>query len=404
MALLPVADALARILNGVTPLDSETVTIEKAAGRTLAAPLPATRTQPPFPASAMDGYAVRAADVAAVPAILQMIGVSAAGRGFPGEVGAGETVRIFTGAPMPRGADAVVLQEDVEAEGDRIVARETTKSGRHVRRAGIDFQQGDVLLDAGRRLDARALGLAAAMGHGVLPVRRKPRVAILATGDELVPPGVAPGPDQIVVSNTYAVASLVAEEGGEPIDLGIATDDFPALERSIRAAQDARADILVTTGGASVGDHDLVQSALKREGMALDFWQIAMRPGKPLMAGALGPMRILGLPGNPVSSYVCSFLFLAPLLRALRGDPRAAEDRSEPALLGAPMPANDKRQEYARATLSRNADGALIATPVNTQDSSITRLLAHADALLIRAPFEPAAEAGAPCRVIRLPT
>ena len=402
MALLPVADALARILKDVSPLDAESAPIAEAAGRTLAAPLAATRTQPPFPASAMDGYALRAADVATAPAILRLIGMSAAGRGFTGRVGSGETVRIFTGAPVPDGADAIVLQEDATADGDRVTMREAATPGRHIRRAGVDFESGEILLEQGRRLDARAIGLAAAMGHGTLPVRRRPRVAILATGDELVRPGEAPGPDQIVMSNSYSIAALVAGTGGEPIDLGIATDDFPALERGLRAARDARADILVTTGGASVGDHDLVQSALVKEGMRLDFWRIAMRPGKPLMFGALGPMRILGLPGNPVSSYVCSFLFLAPLIRALLGDPRADEDRSETARLGAPMPANDTRAEYARATLARDGDGTLVATPVGTRDSSITRLLAHADALLIRPPFAPAAPAGAPCRILRL--
>lgn len=403
MALLPVADALARILSNVAPVESELVAIDAAAGRTLAAPVAATRTQPPFPASAMDGYAVRAADVETVPATLRVIGVSAAGHRFNGAVSRGEAVRIFTGAPVPDGADAIVIQEDVDAKDDMIVVREGAKAGRYVRRAGLDFDRGQNLLDAGRRLDARAIGLAAAMGHGALSVRRKPRVAILATGDELVRPGETPGPDQIIVSNTYAVAALVNDAGGEAIDLGIATDDFPALEKAIRAAQEARADILVTTGGASVGDHDLVQSALVKEGMALDFWQIAMRPGKPFMFGALGPMRMLGFPGNPVSSYVCGLLFLTPLIRALQGDPRAGEDQSEQAIFGAPMPENDKRQEYARATLKRDESGAWIATAANSQDSSITRLLAHADALIIRAPFAPSAKAGDACRIIRLP-
>jgi molybdopterin molybdotransferase len=247
----------------------------------------------------------------------------------------------------------------------------------------------------------RSQALAAAMGHAEVPVRRRPRVAVLATGDELVRPGEAMRPDQIVASNVYAIAGMVTQAGGVPIDLGIATDDFAALEAAVAAAEEAGADVLVTLGGASVGDHDLVQSALTRRGMRLGFWRIAMRPGKPLIFGSLGRMAILGLPGNPVSSIVCAHLFLEPLLRALAGDPDARADRSGPAVLGGPLPANDMRQDYLRARLSVDADGRTVATPFARQDSSMLRLLADAQALVVRPPHAPPAAAGDPCRILR---
>ena len=241
------------------------------------------------------------------------------------------------------------------------------------------------------------------MGHGAIAVRRQPRVTILATGDELVRPGVRPNTDQIVLSNSYSLAALARDAGAAAIDLGIASDDVPSLEQCFQNAREARADIFVTTGGASVGDHDLVQSALAKEGMALDFWRIAMRPGKPFMFGRLGAMRIMGLPGNPVSSFVCGQLFLVPLIRAMLGDPRAGNDPSEPARIGAPLPENDQRQDYMRAVLTRDDSGSLVATAVASQDSSLTRLLAHADALIIRSPFAPAAKVGDMCKILRLP-
>jgi molybdopterin molybdotransferase len=399
--LLSVADALAGVLAQARPLPRETVPLADALGRTLAADLAATRTQPPKAVSAMDGYAVRAADVATLPATLALIGQSAAGHGFDGTVKAGETVRIFTGAPLPDGADAILIQEDAEADGDRICAQAVATQGRHVRAAGLDFKQGERLLAAGTRLGPAELALAAAMNHPTLPVARRPRVAILATGDELVRPGMAPGPDQIVASNSFAVAGMVTAAGGTPLDLGIAGDSFEALQAAIAAAKAAGADVLVTLGGASVGDHDLVKPALAKEGMELGFWRIAMRPGKPLLHGRLGEMAILGLPGNPVSSIVCAILFLVPLLRALAGDPDAAADRSEPALLGAPLKANDQRQDYLRATLAPGA-GLPVATAFPAQDSSLLRVLARANCLIIRAPHAPPAAAGEPCRILRL--
>ncbi len=402
MSLLSVDDALRLVLDFASrPLPVESVAVGEAAGRTLAEPLAALRTQPPFSASAMDGYAVRAADVASPGARLRVVGTAPAGHAFAGAVGPGEAVRIFTGAPVPEGADTILIQENADASDGTVVPRTSEQRGRFVRPAGLDFREGEVLIPAGRRLTPRAIALAAAMGHASLPVRRRPRVAVLATGDELVRPGEAMRADQIVASNVYAIAGMVTEAGGSPIDLGIATDDFAALEAAIARAEADGADVLVTLGGASVGDHDLVQSALTRRGMKLGFWRIAMRPGKPLIFGSLGPMAILGLPGNPVSSIVCAQLFLEPLLRALVGDPEAGADRTIPAILGGDLPENDMRQDYLRARLSIDEAGRAIATPHARQDSSMLRLLAEAQCLIVRPPFAPAATAGSTCRILR---
>ena len=401
--LLSVADALARILAAIPgPVEAETVAVQSAAGRTLAADHAATRTQPPFPASAMDGYAVRAADIATVPASLRLIGTSAAGHGFSGTLGPGEAVRIFTGAPVPAGADAILIQENAEADGETVTAREPVAAGRFLRGAGLDFREGDTLLRAGETLDARRLALAASAGHAALPVRRRPRLAVLATGDELVRPGERPEWDQIVASNGLALAALGQEAGAETIDLGIAADEIGALRDAVGRARTAGADLLVTLGGASVGDHDLVQAALGAEGMELGFWRVALRPGKPLMHGRLGPMLVIGLPGNPVSSIVCGLLFVVPALRALLGDARAGEDRSEPALLGRDMPENDARQDYLRARLELAPDRLPVVHPETRQDSSMLSVLGASEALLIRPPHARPARAGDPCRIIRL--
>ncbi|MGO8831884.1 MAG: gephyrin-like molybdotransferase Glp [Roseiarcus sp.] len=400
--MISVAEALARVLaSGSPPLEAQMVAVEAALGRTLARDLVALRTQPPFANSAMDGYALRAADAASPPARLRVIGESAAGRAFDGALGTSQAVRIFTGAPMPAGADAVVIQENATRDGDFIVVEDRERPGRNVRAAGVDFVEGERLLAEGRRLTPRDLALAAAANHPAVAVRRQPRVAVLATGDELVRPGGALGPAQIVASNNYAVAAIVAACGGVAIDLGIAADEMSALARSFRRAQEVEADVLVTLGGASVGDYDLVQRALIDSGLALGFWRIAMRPGKPLMHGRLGAMRVLGLPGNPVSAVVCAILFLAPLLRALVGDPAAGADLSEPAVLGADLAANDVRQDYLRATLRREA-GAPVASPLPSQDSSLVKFLAQAQCLVVRAPHAPAAKRGEPCWIIRL--
>ena len=402
MALMPVADALAAVLAGAEPLPEEMVALDAAYHRVLARDVAARRTQPPQAMSAMDGYAVRAADAAQVKARLKVIGEVAAGRPFERAVGAGEAARIFTGGVIPEGADAVVIQEDTEFDGNAITITEAAAKGRHIRPAGVDFNKGDVLLARGTRLADRDLSLAAGMNYPELPVRRRPKVAILATGDELVMPGEPIGPGQIVYSNGYALRALARAEGADTIELGIAADTVDATTDGIRRAREAGADILVTTGGASVGDHDLVKRSLEAEGVGIAFWRIAMRPGKPMMHGRLGAMRVIGLPGNPVSSYVCGFLFLVPLIRALSG--RATiHHRRETALLGRNVLANDQREDYLRARLEERADGALIATPVNHQDSSLLANLAAARALVIRAPFAPAAGAGSPCDILRLP-
>jgi molybdopterin molybdotransferase len=400
-SMITVEEALARVLaSAETPLEEEKVALESAYGRVLARDLKALRTQPPFSNSAMDGYAVRAADTASPPATLTVVGESAAGRAFEGAIGPGEAARIFTGAPMPDGADAIVIQEDVQREGERVRVSAAALVRDNLRPAGMDFQAGEALIPTGRRLTPRDVALAAAANHTVLAVRRRARVAILATGDELVPPGGALGPAQIVASNNFAVAGVVEASGGVAIDLGIAVDELGALKTALAQARDAQADVLVTLGGASVGDYDLVQQALVSAGMELGFWRIAMRPGKPLMHGRLGAMRILGLPGNPTSSIVCAILFLRPLLRALHGEPDAGADLSQAARLAVDLRANGVRQDYMRASLDRSADGILVATPAANQDSSLVKTMARAEGLIVRPPNAAPAKAGGACRVI----
>jgi molybdopterin molybdotransferase len=402
VALMPVADALAAVLAGAEPLPEEMVALDAAYHRVLARDAAALRTQPPQAMSAMDGYAVRAADAAQKGARLKVIGEVAAGRPFDRKIGPGETARIFTGGVIPVGADAIVIQEDTSVDGDRITISEAAVPGRHIRRAGIDFRQGEVLLAKGTRLTDRDLSLAASMNYPELAVRRRPRVALLATGDELVMPGATPGPGQIIYSNSYALRALARAEGAETIDLGIAADTLEATRDGIRRARDSGAGILVTTGGASVGDHDLVKRALEAEGVTMAFWRIAMRPGKPMMHGRLDGTRVIGLPGNPVSSYVCGMLFMVPLIRLLSGRTDIGHV-TETALLGRDLGTNDQREDYLRARLQVRADGALIATPVDHQDSSLLANLAAAKALVIRPPFAPAAPAGSPCAILRLP-
>jgi molybdopterin molybdotransferase len=406
VALMSVAEALRQVLEHAVPLASETVPLADAYGRVLAADLSALRTQPPADVSAMDGYAVRAADVKSAPVRLRLIGEVAAGHPFKGTVGAGEAARIFTGGVVPPGADTIVIQENTTREntthdGDVVVINQASGAGRHVRRAGLDFASNTVLLAKGRRLNDRDLALAAAMNHAALPVCRKPKLALLATGDELVMPGVVPAVCEIVYSNGYASMALARREGCEVVDLGIAPDRLPETAAAVRRARDAQADILVTSGGASVGDYDLVQKALAAEGLKLSFWKIALRPGRPMMHGRLGPMHVLGLPGNPVSSYVCAVLFLVPLIRRLTGR-TDWELRLEPAQLGCDLPENDERADYLRATLAPSPDGRPVATPCPLQDSSMLAPLAKADCLLIREPHAPAAKAGSHCVILKL--
>jgi molybdopterin molybdotransferase len=347
----------------------------------------------------MDGYAVHAADLSP-GAKLAVIGTAPAGAPFDGSVGVRQAVRIFTGAPVPAGADTILIQENAKRLDERTVeVLETVVAGRHIRRAGLDFAEGDTLLDRGRVLDAAGLSLAAAANHASLPVFRRPLVAIIATGDELLPPGSKLGPGQIIASNSYGTAAIARAAGADIIDLGIVRDRHEEIAARIDQALSAKADIIVTLGGASVGDHDLVNQVLTAQGMTLDFWKIAMRPGKPLMFGRLGRTRIIGLPGNPVSSLVCAHLFLKPLVAKLAGRPADADIRE--AALGSDMEGNDQRQDYVRASVSPGP-GGLVATPFSTQDSSMLRVLADANGLIIRPPGSPAARAGTIVPVLML--
>ena len=397
---LSVAEALERVLADVAAIPAETVPIGQAMGRILAEPIVARLTQPPFNASAMDGYAVQSADLSVLPMRLSVVGQSAAGHPFPGRLEAGQAVRIFTGAPVPEGADTVVIQENTDAADGAVIIREgKTDLGLNIRPRGGDFSESDELLKAGRRLGARELTLAAAGGHGELNVRRRPVVAILATGDELVQPGKMPATGQIVCSNPLGVAALAAQAGAETRLLGIAKDTRESLAAHIEAARDA--DILITIGGASVGDHDLVGPVLEELGMSLAFWKIDMRPGKPLLFGRLGAQRVMGLPGNPVSALICARVFLVPLIREMLGLPRV-EAAAVTAQLTEAVEANGPRQHYMRAILGRGEDGSHIVRPTRSQDSSLVRTLSDANALLVRPPNAPALDAGTQVPVLLL--
>ncbi len=396
--MLSVEEARARIVGPLRPLPAEVVALPEAWGRVLATPVQARLTQPPADVSAMDGYALRAADGRA-GARVAVVGHAPAGRPFAGHVAAGEAVRLFTGSVVPGGADCVLPQEDVDRDADWITLREAAQAGRHIRRAGQDFRQGDTLMPAGIRLGARAIGLIAAGNHPWVAVHRQPRIAILATGDEIVLPGEPLAAGGIVSSNAHALAALVRAGGGVPVILPIAPDD-PAAIASV-ADRLSGIDLLLTTGGASVGEHDLVQSSLATRGFALDFWKIAMRPGKPLLFGRLGDVPVLGLPGNPVSAFVCAVLFLWPALARLGG---LADDALRPveARLAGPVAANDHRADHLRAALSTDPAGALVATPFDRQDSSLLQLLTRAGCLILRAPHAETLPAGALVQVLRL--
>ena len=398
--LLPVADALERILAAAPLMAGEEAPVSAALGRVTAEPVRSRRTQPPVAMSAMDGYAVRAQDVTTVPVTLNRVGSAPAGGSYEGTLQAGQTVRIFTGGPVPDGADAIVIQEDVDAEsendGAKIAVREGAAAGRYIRPAGLDFKIGDVGIEAGRAITARDVGLAAAMNVPWIMVRRRPKVAILATGDEIVRPGEPIGPNQIVSSNSYALSALVRACGGEPVVLGIAPDTIEGIQQLVRGARGM--DLVLTTGGASVGEHDLVQKALGTDaygpgGLEVDFWRIAMRPGKPLIFGTVGGTPMLGLPGNPVSTLVCGMIFVKPAIEAMLDLKREAAPPVR-ARLGSALTENDQRQDYLRATLTTDANGERTATPFNRQDSSMLARLAQADCLIMRPAHDPARSPG----------
>lgn len=396
--MLPVDEARRRILAGLSATAAEIVPLAEAWGRVAAEDLRARVTQPPRDVSAMDGFALRAAD--GIPgARLRIVGSAPAGHPWDGVIGPGEAVRIFTGSIIPAGSDTVLLQEEATTAEDRVTVNETTPAGRHIRRTGQDFAVGDVLVATGKRFGARDVGLAASGNAPWVAVRRRPRIAILATGDEIALPGEPIPPGGIVSSNAHALAALVRATGGEPLVLPIAPDELEAIASASDAARGA--DMLVTTGGASVGDHDLIQPALAARGMQLDFWKIAMRPGKPLLHGHVRGLPVLGLPGNPVSAMVCAVLFLLPALAKMLGQPPEPPP-TDRAVLGTGLPANDHRADHLRATLRMRPDGMAVATPFARQDSAMLRLLTQAEALILRAPHAPALAEGADVEVIRL--
>ena len=396
--MISVEEARERILGAVRPTPAEVVALADAWNRVTAAAVTARLTQPPSDVSAMDGYALRATD-GVLEAAVRVIGAAPAGHPFDGKVGTGETVRLFTGSVVPDGADAILLQEDATRDGDRVRVNEAVTAGRHIRRKGQDFAAGDVVIASARRLTARDVGLAAAANYPWLSVHRRPRVAILATGDEIAMPGEPIPPGGIVSSNSHALGALVRAAGGEPVILPVAGDERSAIEAV--ADSIGGVDLLVTTGGASVGDLDLVMAALQARGMTLDFWQIAMRPGKPLLFGQLGATPVVGLPGNPVSAIVCAILFVLPALARLSGLPPAPPPVSQ-AILGAAVKQNDRRADHLRATVRLDSAGRAVVTPFPVQDSAMLRRLAQADALILRAPHAPALPEGAEVGIIRL--
>lgn len=398
--MLSVEEATANVVAGLTPLPTQWCPVEACAGRVLGADLRAVRDQPPAAVSAMDGYAVRAAD-AVVGAVLEVVGQAPAGGPLAPTIQPGQTVRIFTGGRVPDGADAILIQEDATLQAGQVRVDAAVDAGTYVRPAGLDFRAGGVLLQEGSDLHARAVGLAATLGYGHLPVRRRPRVGIAATGDELCRPGAVVGPDQITSSNPVLLAAAVSSFGGEPVDLGIIRDRDDAFDALAESAQGL--DLIVTTGGASVGEHDLVRSSLARRGLDLAFWRVAVRPGKPLLFGRLDGVPLLGLPGNPVSGAVCSLLFLRPMLDRMLGRPtrHLATRRFK---LARPIAANDVRQTYMRGVVVEDsAEGQLVAA-AERQDSSMLATLAAADILIVRPPYDSARDAGDEVDVITLDT
>ena len=400
-ALLSVSRARQRILDGLEPTSSTTITLSRALGRFLAEDIPARLTLPPQDVSAMDGYAVRATDVVTCPAELIRVGESRAGHPWPGHLESGQAVRIFTGAYVPDGADTIVIQENVdaaqEADNTPITVSHGAAKGRFIRPAGLDISAGDIALTKGTCLSARTIGLATAVGATSATVSVPPRIGILSTGDELVAAGKNPGPGQIISSNSAFLTAFVKSYGAEAINLGIIKDRPRAVFDTATAAENLQ--LVVTTGGASVGSHDHIASDLAAG--ALDFWKIAMRPGKPLIWGRIGDTPLLGLPGNPVSTAVCALVFLAPAICKLGGGTPQHYVFSAP--LTTDMPENDQRQDYIRATLTADANGQTQIHPASRQDSSMMATLAHANAFIVRPPFDPPKAAGDRVDVLPMP-
>lgn len=400
--MISVEDAKSRILKPLSALSAEQISIRHGLGRVLAEDVIARRTQPPTAVSAMDGYAVRSGDVDTAGVELKLVGEAAAGGNFDGEVGAGEAVRIFTGGPLPKGADAVVMQEDTERlDADRVRIDLPPYSGKFIRPAGLDFESGQTLLNAGHTLTARDVGLLAAMNVPWVMVHRRPRVAVLATGDEVVMPGDPMGPNQIVSSNSLALAATLEVLGCDPLLLGIARDDAKHLRQMAAAA--GTADLVITTGGASVGEHDLIRSVLGEDGLQVDFWKIAMRPGKPLIFGHLNGTPMIGLPGNPVSTLVCSTVFVAPAVAVLSGRPADFFTRRRKAALATDVPANDHREEYMRAVFTHGVGESPVVRPFEKQDSAMLSRLSQADCLMVRPAHSPEMKASQEVDIIDFP-
>lgn len=398
--MISVEDALQRITGAMPKLPSETVGLENALGRFLAEDIISRRTQPPFDISAMDGYAVRSEDAKEAPFTLTQIGEVPAGGAFHDDIPPGRTVRIFTGGRLPTDTDCVIMQEQATVSGDEITFSEAKEAGNNIRNAGGDFREGDLGLKAGVRLTPQDISLLAAMNIPWLQVAHRPKIAILATGDELVRPGEPIGPNQILSSNNYGVAAMVRSWGGEPLDLGIAKDTEEDLRAALQSAKGA--DALVTLGGASVGDHDLVQKVLTEDGFELNFWKIAMKPGKPLIFGDWDGMPVIGVPGNPVSALVCAILYLKPALFAMQGHAAPTEaNKTIPVTLGQPVASNGPRQDHMRARLA-TINGTLTAFPFSSQDSARLTVLSAADCLIIRKPHAEESSKGAIVQAIPL--
>ncbi len=395
--MICVNQAIKLLADNVTLTKAEALPLKHCLGRVLAEDVISRVSHPPVDVSSMDGYAIKAADTAKPPVILNLIGESQAGSRFDQTIQTGETVRVFTGAPLPKGADAVEMQENAREHGEGIEINNSVSANTFVRTAGMDFNAGDVMIKTGTVLNARHVGLAAAMNQSTLSVRKKPQVAILATGNEVTLPGADIAPSQIITSNSFALHAYVIAMGGEPIDLGIAGDTLEELDSSIEKA--IPSDILVTIGGISVGDYDLVKQALSKKGLKQIFHKVAMRPGKPTLFGKIDNLSILCMPGNPVSAGVCSILFLKKALFTMLGI-KTNNEPAQTAILGVDMVENDLRQDYVRARLKINEAGERIALPFSKQDSAMLAHFTEADCLIIRSPHAPLTRAGEHVKIL----